>query len=206
MFRTNANNRGFSGSARAPRKRLSAGFTLIEMLVVVAIIVIVTSLALAKNSQFNNTILLSDTAYDISFSIRQAQVYGLSVREFTGSGISSTFSVGYGVYFSANTPSQYTLFVDIDRDHLYQNPPDAIEQSIILRNNYKIATLCGSRSGTETCDLSSLAVAFERPNPDTFMSSGGVAYDSVRLVLQARGGDTRSINIFTTGQISVAGQ
>lgn len=206
MFRSNTNNRSFSESARSARKRLSAGFTLIEMLVVVAIIVIVTSLALAKNSQFNNTILLSDTAYDISFSIRQAQVYGLSVKEFTGNGISSTFSVGYGVYFNANTPSQYTLFVDTDRDHLYQNPPDAIEQSVILRNNYRISTLCGSRNGTETCGLSSLTVAFERPNPDAFMSSGGAAYDSVRLILQARGGDTRSINIFTTGQISVTGQ
>ncbi len=47
---------------------------------------------LANHERFNSSILLDSLAYDIALSIREAQVYGLSVR-----GINADFQVGYGV-------------------------------------------------------------------------------------------------------------
>ena len=180
------------------------GFTLIELLAVVAIIVVITTLALARHSQFNSTILLSDTAYAVSFTIREAQVYGLSVKEFTSGG-TGTFDLGYGVHFAAATPLTYTLFADLNRDQTYENPPDAIEESITLRNGYYIAELCGVSSNTTFCGLSSLTVAFERPEPDASIRGDGILYDSACLMVAARSGEARTIRVYATGQISVSG-
>jgi prepilin-type N-terminal cleavage/methylation domain-containing protein len=86
------------------------GFTLVEMLVVLAIIVFITSVALLGQSQFNNSLILTDTAYNVAFSVREAQSLGLSSRTATAQG------AGYGLYFSsANPPGTggYYLFGDI---------------------------------------------------------------------------------------------
>ena len=59
---------------------MKAGFTLIELLVSIAIFIIITSVAVWNNSQFNSTILLTDLGYEIALSVRQAQVYGITVK------------------------------------------------------------------------------------------------------------------------------
>src|SRR3989344_6228445 len=78
--------------------RSSTGFTLIELLVVTAIIVIVTSLVLINNNRFGGTVLLQNLAYDMAPSVREAQVYGISVLSFGGE-----FDFGYGMHFTANS-------------------------------------------------------------------------------------------------------
>lgn len=85
------------------------GFTLVEMLVVLAIIVVITSIALTGQSQFNNSLILTDTAYNVAFSIREAQSLGLSSRTAVAQG------AGYGLYFTSATPpgtGGYYLFGD----------------------------------------------------------------------------------------------
>jgi prepilin-type N-terminal cleavage/methylation domain-containing protein len=84
--------------------RESRGFTLIELLVVTAILVIVSGLVLANHSRFGGKILLQNLAYDMALSVRQAQVYGISVRQF-GAG---TYSAGYGIRFSTSVPTLRT--------------------------------------------------------------------------------------------------
>lgn len=84
------------------------GFTLIEMLVVLAIIVVLTAVAILGQGQFNRSILLTDTAYTVALSIRQAQTFGFSSRVF-----SSVTNTGYGVHFGAGTSDQYQIFADL---------------------------------------------------------------------------------------------
>src|SRR3989344_3072415 len=86
---------------------LQAGFTLIELLVVTAIITVVTSIALVGQSSFNRSVLLTDAAYILATSVRQAQSFGLSSREFGGKA-----NTGYGVDVSADADS-YMVFVDL---------------------------------------------------------------------------------------------
>src|SRR3989338_10641247 len=93
------------------RSKSDKGFTLMELLVVMGIIVIISSLILASNTRFGGRVILQNLAYDIALSIRQAQVYGISVRQFGG-----TFS-GYGMHFVLSGPgvntTTYVLFADI---------------------------------------------------------------------------------------------
>ena len=83
------------------------GFTLVEMVVVLAIISIITLIAVFGQTTFNRSMVLTDTAYTLAFSIREAQSFGLSSRVFN-----ATQNAGYGLHFVHNIPTSYTLFAD----------------------------------------------------------------------------------------------
>src|SRR6185369_4435025 len=74
------------------------GFTLIELLISVAIFVYMTGLLVAKYGNFNQSVLLTDLAYDVALTIRTAQTYGLSVKAVNSS--PSPYQYAYGVDFS----------------------------------------------------------------------------------------------------------
>lgn len=99
-----------------PYQNWCRGFTLVEMLVVLLIITIITSVALLGQSRFNQTLILNDTAYTVAFSVRQAQTLGLSSR------LSNSQGAGYGVHFSSSgTPGSqsYYVFADLSK---YKTP------------------------------------------------------------------------------------
>ncbi len=89
------------------------GFTLVELIVVLAILSVLTVVAITGQGQFDRSILLTDTAYTVALSVRQAQTLGISSRTYaTTTPISNT---GYGIHFgpaSGSNKSQYTLFAD----------------------------------------------------------------------------------------------
>src|SRR3569623_987777 len=89
------------------------GFTLIELLVVISIMLILTSVFVLRQQRFNSSTLLRSLAYSIALSVRQAQVYGTSVRESSAGAFSSNTSAkSYGIYFSSGSTGSYILFAD----------------------------------------------------------------------------------------------
>src|SRR3989344_4125727 len=91
----------------------SRGFTLIELVVTSAIILLITTFVLFQQTKFNSSTLLRSLTYSMALSVRQAQVYGTSVRESApGSGF---FAQGYGIYFPGTGAGADTfyLFPDI---------------------------------------------------------------------------------------------
>ncbi len=200
---------------KRPALSLSKGFTLIELIVVSAIILIITGFIMFQQAKFNSATLMRSLTYSVALSIRQAQVYGTSVKEFSG-----TFAPGYGVYFptsgaSANT---YWLFADIVPasvgDGAYTNSTEALP-TFTLGKGYIIGSLCAVQVGGSTCtSVSSLTVFFRRPNPDACIATnvapaacapGGTAvYSSAYIQLLSTGNnDTRRVKVSNTGQIAV---
>jgi prepilin-type N-terminal cleavage/methylation domain-containing protein len=197
-------------------------FTLIELLVVMAIVMLITGAILANNSRFNSSVLLGSLAYDIALSVREAQVYGLSVQESNAS-----FQGGYGVHFSAS--DSYVLFSDVNANKRYDPAPagtDTIVQTYAVGLGHTVKSFCGTFSGNTTPQCSSdaspikyLDIVFFRPNPDaiitsdktTFSATNGVInpvnpYSSAQIVVTSPSGETRTISIQSTGQISVMNQ
>lgn len=208
-------------SKRAPAAR---GFTLIELLVVSMIIILITAFVLFRQEGFNSSTLLRSLSYSIALSVRQAQVYGVSVRESAaGSGV---FANGYGVYFGnsglADT-SHYLLFADINGDGQYAAGEELPRFTIGngRGTDYLIKTFCahsivsGDQCGSGTgTTITSLSVYFRRPNPDAcFATSQSPAacavgatpvYDYAYVQLKSfTGTDYRTIKISNTGQIAV---
>ena len=208
--------------SRSARER---GFTVIELIVVTGIFVIVTAIVLASNNRFGGRILLQNLAYDIALSVRQAQVYGISVRQF-GTGEDS-FSSGYAMYFGSS-PTTYVLFADSisPRNGLYDCPDplnptsstcETVESTEIARG-YFISKLCAPAGNDSECTegtvVGRLDILFKRPEPDACIAVGGdTALNSsgictrgaanARIVVSSPRGDKMSILVEKTGQIAI---
>ena len=205
-----------------------AGFTLIELMVVLAIIVVISTVILSSQSSFNRTLILSNTAYDIALTLRSAQTYGLSSRA-----VGTTVNAGYGINFQKSTLDSFTLFADS-----YPGPsaisvchpitdistPDALPgncsyessqgEKILdykLGNGITVSDFCALAFGAWSCAstgaLTSLDIVFARPNPDAFISVNGV-YSSmfpvtkVCIAVTSPQHDTwRYITVTASGQI-----
>ena len=187
------------------------GFTLIELLVTTGIFIIMTSLVLAHYGTFNNSTLLTNMAYDIALSIRQAQTYGVSVR--TASATTDNYNAAYGVEFDMSHPYQFLMFTDQNSDGVYQSSSD------LLANTYNIkqgASLSGICSGTDashcTNSISLVDISFKRPNPGAILEycnspcTSMTALTDPYLQIVVSAGDnsnTRYVVVRKNGQISV---
>ena len=196
------------------RTGASSGFTLIELLVVTGIIVVVSTVVLADNNRFGGRVQLENLAYDIALSIRQAQVYGISVERFR----TGTFSSGYGIHFDLANPNTYGLFADaITQNGLYDCPSPGTDdcelvQTTNITAGYQIQDLCVTSSvGGETCGIPSIDIVFERPEPDAWIGSSGVSCildagacaEGARVQIVSPRGDTMNVAVEANGQISV---
>jgi hypothetical protein len=165
--------------------------------------VLITGLVLANNNKFNGTILLQNVAYDIALSVREAQVYGISVQNFNGS-----FDAAYGMHFQVDGGSNasiYILFADAVASNGVYDTGELV-QSTTLTGGYHIKDLCATPpSGAEVCGLPSLDITFVRPEPDAYIRSpvyNGLN-SSARIQITSSSGGQRDIVIGSNGQISV---
>jgi prepilin-type N-terminal cleavage/methylation domain-containing protein len=187
---------------------VSKGFTLIELLVVTGIIVVITTIVLANDNRFGGVVLLENLAYNIALSIRQAQVYGISVQRF-GTG---TFNVGYGMHFNLSSPTTYLLFADaVQQNGMYDQ--GELVASTDISSGYQITKLCAP-AGTDAASCTAVPavdILFERPEPDAWISVAGVSCvlnnascaTDARIVLASPRGDIMSVVVEANGQISV---
>jgi prepilin-type N-terminal cleavage/methylation domain-containing protein len=149
------------------------GFTLIELLISAAIITIITGIVLVRFSSFDSTTLLKSLAYEVALTIREAQIYALSVVN-TGSGTDAHFRYPYGLTFTENATS-YTFFRYNDVDptgEVPQNPPGgsntiSIIRTIALGGSTKISDVCVTTTSGDLCasddEISHVDISFRRP-------------------------------------------
>lgn len=190
-----------AGEAKALR-----AFTLIELMVVIAIFTLISSMVLANHSRFNGSVLLGSLAYDIALSIREAQVYGLSVRQFA----SDDFQIGYGIHFDSNDLDSYTFFVDRNANKRFDADTDSILKLYTLNYSHHVKRFCGvATSGAETCSdsespIQNLDIVFFRPNPDANIFSEVGFYSQGKITVVSDAGVERTVTVASTGQVSVS--
>jgi prepilin-type N-terminal cleavage/methylation domain-containing protein len=198
-----------------------AGFTLVELMVTVSIMLIILGTLVFHQSTYSDGAALNNLADTIGLTLRQAQIYGISVKEFnTGS---NNFSVAYGADFDI-LPSAgnnaYIFFADLSpQNGIYDSgwscpiggTSECITKSSITGGN-TISSLCEiPLTGPNNCSIGRIDITFLRPeitaNMAFFDSAGnplslsGVKGAQIKLL--SPGGSTRSVTIYTTGQISV---
>lgn len=91
----------------------SKGFTLIEMVVVIAIIGVLTIAFFANYRGGAEEFALKRSIHQVALDIRRAQGLSTATQEFYG-----TFQGGYGVYLSEGS-ANYILFIDCDSNGYY---------------------------------------------------------------------------------------
>lgn len=124
-------------------KNYKSGFSLLEMLVVVAIVIIVTGVILASLPSFRSNISIDLVAIQVATIVREAQVYGISqkaskVKENLDYGI--TFdrmrttnddeAEFKDFYLYANTDDRFEMRVN-EKERVFTLPGDIIFEKII---------------------------------------------------------------------------
>lgn len=84
------------------------GFSLVELLVVLAVIGTLSVIVAVSESSFSSSVTLSNTAYDVALSLRNAQLYSTGSKAIAGSAVNAE----YGMHFQMGS-STATLFRDI---------------------------------------------------------------------------------------------
>ncbi len=202
--------------------KLKKGFTLAELIIVAAIFIIITSVALLRQSKFSSDILVTNIAYEVAIAIREAQVYGISSKQYqTGSGFEN---VAYGMHFSSNDLTQINLFRDIqdsngDYDHIFDSAVgDTIEATTAFTQGHKIrrfcaysdnnsAWHCSDGSGGQS-QISTLDISFIKPNPRAYIypniATNPEEFSQAMIVVQSSLGDKcRLIELTQIGQVEV---
>ncbi len=220
-----------SCSTRAPIARPSVvwsrGVTLVELLVVLGIILILSLVVITSHANFNKTILLTSTAYDVALTIRSAQAYGLGTRsEETIASGGSNF--GYGVHFDYDS-NQFILFADtelpsatnchgqgpvgadapdaIRGNCVYNSGVDTIIRTYQLGNGMKIQSVSIYPSPTTWRNYTNVDVVFSRPNTRAFFAANKsyrLNTTKARLTLSSPQGTLSYVCINLTGEIRVA--
>ena len=195
-----------STSSRSRFGKSPRGFTLIELLVVLSIMAVITGVFLVRNGRFNSAILLRSFSYQVALSIREAQVYGVGVKEVTpGSG---NFSAGFGVYFSSLTPTAYILFADVNNNGVYDTG-DIVVENFTVANGFAISEFCATTSGgAEQCSpsgISALSITFRRPNPEPTIriNLSGYVYSNASITAASPTGSSRTVTVGAAGEIAV---
>lgn len=187
-------------------KEINAGFSMIELLVTIAILALVSGLVFFNHSQFNSNVLIGNLAYEISLAIRQAQSYGVQVKEVGGS-----FDEGYGIYFSS-TSDEFIIFADTyptaSPNFVYNSGTnsDTVIDILKMTNGNQIEDLCVTLNAVENCTVNNISISFLRPDPTAIITAnsvGTVEYNSAMIKIISPKGDGKQIYINRVGQISV---
>lgn len=205
------------------------GFTILEMLMVLAIFGVLTAVIVFNYGEFNSRTIMTNMAYEAALSIRQAQVYSLSVRGDVGV---SNFDNHYGIYVNPTIDNKsFAFFIDRAENGVTDGSCNAdgtclscsatdseCLEKISLTRDVVVARICVSLDqqnivdrGTGLCsqgnqsEVSELTLTFERPNPDAVVRTdlGIVPGANVAIVLKTSYGNQRAIIVKSTGLISV---
>lgn len=206
-------------SAKQKKIRLARGFSLIELLVSIGVLVLVMSVMMAGHSAFNSAVLLRGQAYDIALETRQVQLRAVSI---IGGSVESDFRQQHGVFFREASPFFAGRKYQIFRDGLtgtagkFDVNEEFGRQGIIDSRFYISEIRTKDQSGVEAAITNGVSVMFERPNFDAhfYDSNGNVLSDVVAIFIDLRvngsadlsgPGNVRTIEITRSGQITVLG-
>ena len=196
---------------------LKSGFTLVEMLVVLAIFVVVTGIILANLPDFKSSTNLDLVAQQVALYVRGAQVYAVgSVYQATGQQFPT-----YGIYFNNNAGgflgnNSFLLFGDSVADGAGDNfytstdcTPGSGEclERYKLPNGYTVSAI-KSCVGTSCTSRNSLAIVFKRPESQAYFYCGANTLcegaEMAEITLHSSRDDrTRIVSVMKSGQIAV---
>jgi prepilin-type N-terminal cleavage/methylation domain-containing protein len=200
-----------------------SGFTLIEMLTVIAIFTIITAIILFNLPSFKGSTNLDLVAQEVSLHIRGAQLYTTATRSSGVTGETDKF-LSYGLHFDLSSPASRSFFslygfttdgssINYRKDNIeiYRLPKGYEISKVCVGSG---ATSC-SNAGGDTCTsftsdgLKYLDLAFIRPNPESYtciyknIDVGCSKFSSERTTICVR---AKRINLEQMIEVSPAGQ
>lgn len=180
------------------------GFTIMELIIVISIFVIITSILLADYPGFSQRVALERTAQEVALSFREAETLALAVRESTpGSG---DFP-GFGVHFDEATPREYILFADLNNNNVFGGSVEELDRFFIEKSP-EITDMCvrAKSSPPGNCGVASVDIIYLRPDPIITITNDGDEFSSsadFTITIMTPDGARKDITAWFTGQIEI---
>ncbi len=172
---------------------MNKGFTLIETLVTLAIIVLLTSIIIFNTNTQRQDASLFRSAQTLSLNLRRAQNFALSSKKFRND---IYVPCGWGVHFNGVGSATYIIFADkavnincSDRDYIRASNGSEDFETVNLESGITINSLSNNLSD----------IVFTPPDPLVVFTP---SQTSVSIILRNQNGGTRTVNINKFGFIS----
>ncbi|MDQ5889530.1 MAG: hypothetical protein QG609_23 [Patescibacteria group bacterium] len=180
------------------------GFTMLEMLVVTAIVLIMSGIIIAYIPQFRDRSSLDLVAQEMALNIRSAQAFASGGR-VGGSDSGFIDSIpSYGIYMTAGDVSRFFMFTDEDNSKFYEEGDDAdsVFENYDLQGVYIKEFIVDDEN---VGDGGTVEITYTRPSLQANICyNNDCGKNKVEIVLQGRRSDvTRTVGVHNNGQISI---
>jgi len=174
--------------------RREQGFTIPELLVVVAIIVLMTGLMLPNWRSGERTLALSRVVHKAGQDVRRAQELALRAQAYTCPNDPAEKISAYGVFFDQNTPTSYILFAECNDNNIYDVGTDGIVETIQLESGIEIQ---GVSPGPQ------ISIVFVPPTPLVFLKPGDPSLARVLFQRADGAGNLKTLDVTIRGVIDI---
>jgi prepilin-type N-terminal cleavage/methylation domain-containing protein len=180
------------------------GFTVVEVVIVLAIITMISSIILANFSGFNEGVTLSRSVRELALAARKAQNMALAVLRVTRQDGTTGIPRAMGIQVSRGTAG-YFIFADFVNDNRYNQSDDEkiSPGTMIFERGAAITDFLGKNN--TLLSASKIHIIFASPEAAiTLTDENGTDIGekvTFRLVSQS-GKVTKSVTVRTSGQIS----
>jgi len=168
-----------------------AGFTLVEILVSIFIIILLSGIIFANYRAGGQQFALQRSANKLAQDIRRAQAMAMGAKEYQGS-----VPPRYGLEFTTATSTSYILFADQNDNGTYE-PPDNEVERITFEEGVSINELFTIGPKTK------LWIAFKPPDPITEIRDPGGPRSLGRIQLIGANNQTKTIQVNQAGLIEI---
>jgi len=214
-------------------QRQKQGFSLVEMVVVLGVMVMVMTLMFANFPKIKDQIALTLATRELALSTRKAQSYAIAVREFDPSFpvnlCNSSYDVSqgsvrfppYGIAVAkqndgnGNNKFTYSIFGDtncnafLSQFPVYQSASEFVS-SVKIQNGVQISDIDGYIGNGSAIALRYAQIIYQRPNPSVTLvgttqagGSTGTYSGRLEITLTSGSGAQQKIVVRPSGQISI---
>jgi len=183
---------------------MERGFTILELLVAIALMVLVMAAVFGNYPEFNRRVALDGIANKVALTIREAQVNSVAGRKF-GTAEPGCYP-GYGVHFDTGTPTSYTLFADPplpcppngtgDGNYTPSASPSETVQTISLKQGYVVTDITVSGGACASVSSAQLTVLFPKRNTGAMIKNAASQLCDTAVITVSKTGTSLTKQIY----------
>lgn len=184
---------------RKSKRGTPRGFTMVEIVVMLAIVVIISAIVLANFPSVSGSINVQKTAQRFALALREAQNRALSVRVVQGP-LGPVVPPAVGVNVAIASPTTYIVFADMNSNKIYDAASDIIIERLSLEKTVSILDIQDEASGSQSV----VNIVFSVPEAmaTIYNVSGSIGESALIRFRTDAGNVIRSVRVRTSGQIA----